>query len=80
AVEAMLRRMDRDVGGRPVHVAVLEAGAAEEAETLARRIAARFHVVEQYVTPFTPAMALYTGPGLLGIAYYTDDTASSPGG
>lgn len=72
AIDAMLRRMERDVGGRPVHVAVLEAGAREEAEQLAQEVASLFHVVEQYITPFTAAMALNTGPGLLGLAYYAE--------
>ncbi len=73
AIEAMLRRMEQDVGDRPVHVAVLHAAAEEEAEALAREVASRFTVVEQYVTPFTPAMVLNTGPGLLGLAYYAED-------
>ncbi|MFN3335910.1 MAG: DegV family protein [Thermomicrobium sp.] len=73
AIDAMLRRLERDVGDRPLHVAVLHAGVPAEAEALAHEIAQRFRTVEQYVTSFTPAMALYTGPGLLGLAYYADD-------
>ncbi|MCX2728420.1 DegV family protein [Thermomicrobium sp. 4228-Ro] len=72
AIEAMLRRMERDVDDRPVHVAVLEAGARTEAEYLAQEVASRFRVVEQYIAPFTAAMALNTGPGLLGLAYYAE--------
>jgi fatty acid-binding protein DegV len=68
----MLRRMENDVDDRPVHVAVLEAGAPDEAEQLAETIARRFRVVEQYRAPFTAAMALHTGPGLLGLAYYAE--------
>ncbi len=73
AIDALLRRMERDVGDRPLHVAVLHAGTPSEAEALAHEITQRFRTVEQYVTPFSPAMALYTGPGLLGLAYYADD-------
>lgn len=76
AIEAMLRRMEQDVGDRPVHVAVLHAAAEEEAEALAREVASRFTVVERYVTPFTPAMVLNTGPGLLGFAYYAEDASA----
>ncbi|MCX7623338.1 MAG: DegV family protein [Thermomicrobium sp.] len=72
AIEAMLERMERDVGDRPVHVAVLEAGARDDAEQLADDVRRRFAVVELYVTPFTAAMALHTGPGLLGLAYYAE--------
>lgn len=73
AIDAMLRRMERDVGDRPLHVAVLHAGTPSAAEAFAHKIAQRFRTVEQSVTSFSPAMALYTGPGLLGLVYYADD-------
>lgn len=72
AVEAMLHRLATDAGARPVHIAVMHAAAAEEAERLRTEIERRFACVETYVTPFSPAMGLYTGPGLLGLAYYVD--------
>ncbi len=72
AVEAMLHRLATDAGTRPVHVAVMHAAAAEEAERLRSEIERRLACVETYVTPFSPAMGLYTGPGLLGLAYYVD--------
>ncbi len=75
AIEVMLRRMEREAGDRPLRVAVLHAGALAEAETLAHEITQRFRVVEQYVTSFTPAMVLYTGPGLLSLAYAVDEEA-----
>jgi DegV family protein with EDD domain len=75
AIEAMLRRMERDVGERPVHVGVLHAGAAEEAAELRQTIEERFQVVESFVTPFTAAMAIHTGPGLLGLAYCAESPA-----
>lgn len=75
AIEAMLRRMEQDVGERPVHVGVLHAGAAEEAAELRQTIEERFQVVESFVTPFTAAMAIHTGPGLLGLAYCAESPA-----
>jgi len=68
----MLQAMAEQVDGRPVHAAVLHADAAQEAEALKQRLAKQFNCVELYVTEFTPVMGAHTGPGLLGIAFYTD--------
>lgn len=72
AVESMLQRLATDAGTQPLHIAVMHAAAAEEAERLRSEIERRFTCVEAYVTPFSPAMGLYTGPGLLGLAYYAE--------
>ena len=72
AIRCMLQAMAEQVDGRPVHAAVLHADAAQEAEALKQRLAKQFNCVELYVTEFTPVMGAHTGPGLLGIAFYTD--------
>lgn len=72
AVEAMLEQMARDVGDRPVHAAVFHAAAPEEAEALRRQVMARFDCRECDLTVFSPVMGLYTGPGVLGLAYYAE--------
>jgi DegV family protein with EDD domain len=72
AVSAMLEEMERQVRGRPLHVAVLHADAVEEAESLLEQVSARFACVEVYVTPLTPVMGAHTGPGVLGVAFYAD--------
>lgn len=72
AVETMLRLMSEDVDDRPVHVAVFHAGAEEEAQALLEEVQRRFECREAYLTVFSAAMALYTGPGVLGLAYYTE--------
>ncbi len=74
ALQAMVERMARDVGERPVRVAVFHAAAQEEAERLRFEGVERFVCHECLLVATTPAMGLYTGPGLLGLAYYTDPT------
>ncbi len=72
ALGAMVEQMARDVGERPVRVAVFHAAAQEEAERLRFEVMERFVCRECLLVTVTPAMGLYTGPGLLGLAYYTD--------
>lgn len=72
AIEEMIERMARDVGDRPVHAAVFHAAAPEEAEALRRQLLERFDCRECYLTVFSPVMGLYAGPGVLGLAYYTE--------
>jgi len=72
AVRRMLEMMEEIVGSGPVHVAVMHADALEEAERLREEVASRFNCVELLVTEFTPVMGAHTGPGLLGLAFYSD--------
>ncbi|MBE0415324.1 MAG: DegV family protein [Dehalococcoidia bacterium] len=72
AVKRLLEIMAERVGESPVHVIVHHAGVPEEGEELKARVASQFNCVELYLTEFTPAMGVHTGPGLLGIAFYAD--------
>lgn len=72
AIAAMFERMAEDVGNRPVHAAVFHSAAREEAESLFRQIRERLTCRECYLTTFSPVMSLYTGPGVLGVAYYAE--------
>lgn len=72
AIQVMLDEMARQVGDRPVHAAICQADALEEAEDLKRRVEELFDCTELYVTEFTPVMGAHAGPGLLGIAFYVD--------
>ena len=73
AMQVMLQEMERRVNDRPVHVAVMHADAPAEAEQLRREVAARFDCVELYVTEFTPVMGSAAGPGVVGLAFYSED-------
>ena len=72
AIQCMLQALAEYVGDRPIHAAVMQAGAVQEAEEFRQRVAERFDCVELYVTEFTPVMGAHTGPGLLGVAFYAD--------
>jgi DegV family protein with EDD domain len=72
AMAEILRLMEEDVAGRPVHAAVLHADVPGEAEALRRSIDERFDCVELHVTDFTPVMGAHTGPGLLGVAFFAE--------
>lgn len=61
-----------DAGGGAAHVAVHHADAAEDARWLAGTLQARLRIAELYVTEFTQVMAVHTGPGLLGAAFWTE--------
>jgi len=72
ATQTLLDTMAEQVGGRPVHAAVLHADSLDDAEELRRRVADEFDCRELYVTEFTPVMGTHTGPGLLGLAFHAD--------
>jgi DegV family protein with EDD domain len=70
-IEKMLRMMREQTGhSEQIHVAVMHADAAEEAQILRERIAAEFNCAELFVTDFTPIMAYATGRGTLALAFY----------
>jgi fatty acid-binding protein DegV len=73
AVEYLLQVMaERMQGHQTIYVAVLHTNVPGEAEKLRAEVASRFNCTELYVTEFTPVMGTHTGPGLLGLAFYSD--------
>jgi len=72
AVQVMLQQMNQQADGRPLHVAILHGDLPQEAEGLRQKIAAQSTCAELYVTELTPVMGAHTGPGVLGIVFYTD--------
>lgn len=73
AVARLLNLMSADVGNRPVHAAVMHADALDEAEALQAEVASRFHLRELFITEFTSVLGAHTGPGLIGLAWWTED-------
>jgi DegV family protein with EDD domain len=72
AIQLILRQMAALPQGRSMHAAVVHADVQQEAEELLRTVRERFHPVELLLTEFTPVVGAHTGPGLIGIAFYTD--------
>ena len=47
--------------------------ALDRAQELAGEIISRFDCAELFITEFTPAMGVHTGPGVVGVAFYNGD-------
>jgi DegV family protein with EDD domain len=74
AINNILRLMGRKViKDKPVHVAVMHADAPEQAQVLRDRIFSRFNCIDIFTTEFTPVMGVHTGPGVVGVAFYSED-------
>ena len=73
AEERMLEQMRRRIGSGPVHATVMHGDAEEQAEALRQRVESEFPCQELYVSEFSPVMGAHTGPGLLGIAFWSRD-------
>ena len=72
-----LRKIEGMIGkeaanGGKLHAAVIHTEAEEEAHAFRDRIAGLFDCAELHVCPFTPVMGMYTGPGLVGLAFYVE--------
>lgn len=78
AVEKMLEMMWEHAGERPLHASVFHGDALQEAERISELIDSRFNCVEFYITEFTPVMGAHTGPGVIGFAFYADETEKPP--
>ncbi|TET46091.1 MAG: DegV family protein [Dehalococcoidia bacterium] len=75
AMKRILKLMERNVvKGEPLHAAVMHADALDNAIFLRNRIASQFNCSELFITEFTPVMGVHTGPGLLGVAFYSESS------
>ena len=72
AVRIMLEQMEERAMSRTVHAAILHADVPEEAEQLRQRIQQQFNCHELHVVELTPVMGAHTGPGVLGVVFYTE--------
>jgi DegV family protein with EDD domain len=77
AVELMLQTMAERVGNSSVHVLVHHADELQDGENLKAEVARRFKCAELYLTEFTPAMGVHAGPGVLAVAFWKEDAATS---
>lgn len=74
AIKRMTKLMEKKVvKGQRLHVAVMHADVLDKAVTFRNRIASQFDCAELFITEFTPVMGVHTGPGLLGVAFYSED-------
>ena len=61
-----------------LHAAVMHADDPEGAERLRLRLVAEFDCAELYVSEFSPVMGVHTGPGLVGVAFWSEGPPISP--
>ncbi len=75
AMKHMLKLIEpKVVEGQPLHVAVMHADALDKALELKNRISSRFECSDIFITEFTPVMGVHTGPGLFGVAFYSEES------
>ncbi len=65
--------MGERVGDSRVHAMVMHADAAERAEVLRAAVSERFDCVELFQTEFTPVMGAHIGPGMVGVAFWSEE-------
>ena len=61
------------VEGQKLHVAVMHADALDRARELMDEVSSRFDCAELFITEFTPVMGVHTGPGVIGVAFYSGE-------
>ena len=73
ALSAMSDECFKRFQGRKVRIAIVHGAAYEEAVKLRDRFLEKLDVVSSFISPVSPALAIHTGPGLLGaIVQYAD--------
>ena len=58
---------------QPLYAAVMHADALDRAKELMDEISSRFDCAELFITEFTPVMGVHTGPGVIGVAFYSGE-------
>ncbi|MBE5810263.1 MAG: DegV family protein [Clostridiales bacterium] len=73
ALSAMQEEFFKRYQGRKVRVAIVHGAAYEDAKALLATFRQKLDVVSDLIAPVSPALAIHTGPGLLGaIVQYAD--------
>ncbi len=73
ATERLLNIVAERSAGRSLVINVFHAADPEGAQQLQQRVDGTFHCQESFISEFTPAIGVHTGPGLLGLAFYALD-------
>ena len=74
AIKCILKLMRKNtVKGKPLHVAIMHADALNKAVKLKEQISSQFDCAELFIAEFTPVIGVHTGPGVIGVAFYSGD-------
>ncbi len=68
---------ERSAASSALRAAVMHADAPGRAGELAEEVRRRFSPMELIVTEFTSVMGVHTGPGFVGLAFYSDEKAKA---
>ena len=72
ANKMMLSLMSEHIGKNAANICVMHGNNIDNARLLVQHIEKNFDCKELYISEFTAAMGVHTGPGLVGISYWTD--------
>ncbi len=67
AVDTMVQEAVQRFGQAKISLSVVHGRALEEAQQLLERLKGTLNIVESFIAPVSPVLAIHTGPGLLGI-------------
>ncbi len=70
AYQQMADMVAQVIGKGRVRIAYVHAGAQGEVEKIKSLVEKKVEVVESLLTEFTPAIAVHSGPGTVGLCYY----------
>ena len=73
AGKKMIELMSERVGDAKVHAIVMHVAAKEKAELLRDTVEERFDCAELILTEFTPVMGAHIGPGMVGVAFWSEN-------
>jgi DegV family protein with EDD domain len=73
-MQHLLKLVQQKINTQPAHIAILHADAPKEAEELERRISDECNCVELWSYQFSPLMVYATGRGVLGLAFYAENS------
>ena len=72
AIRKLLNLAEARVGDRPVHMNVMHANSPADAEYLCEQLQLKLNCCDLFVSEFTPVMGAHLGPGVLGLAFYSE--------
>ncbi len=71
SIEKLVEIVETAVKENSIHLAVLHGGAREECQRLYERLKNLPNIIEIISSDISPVLGVHTGPGLLGVAFYT---------
>jgi len=75
ALTHVLDHVAADIAGKgSFHASIIHAAATQEAAVFSEQVRERFSPVELFTTELSPVVGTHTGPGLVGLGYYTEPT------